>query len=159
MKLQIETGEDNKILRAKSQVVKEITKKTQKFIKDMEKSMKNKKGVGLAAPQVGINERIIVVLLNEKKIISMINPEITYFSEETVIDEEGCLSLPGVWGNVERAGDIIVQFLTTKGDKIIMKLDGFNARIIQHEIDHLNGILFTDYLEEDELSTTGEQIV
>jgi len=157
--LHVETGEDNKILRTKSQVVKEITKKTQKFIKDMEKSMKNEKGVGLAAPQVGVNERIIVVLLNEKKIISMINPEITYCSEETSIDEEGCLSLPGIWGNVERSKDITVKFLTPKGDKVAMKLKNFNARIIQHEIDHLNGILFTDHLEEDERSTTGLRIV
>jgi len=152
MKLQVITGEDNQILRTKSKAVKEITKKTQKFIRDMEKSMNDQKGVGLAAPQVGVNERIVIVLLNERQVISMVNPEITYFSDETVIDEEGCLSLPNVWGNVERAKEITVQFLTPKGDKRILKLEGFNARIVQHEVDHLDGILFIDYLEEDELN-------
>lgn len=149
MTLKIETGQDNKILRKKSEVVKKIDKKTVKFIKEMEKEMKAEKGVGLAAPQVSKNIRIIVTLLNNENMIPMINPEIIDHSDEVVMGEEGCLSLPGVWGRVKRYKEITVQFQDLKGEKRILKLEDFNARIVQHEIDHLDGILFTDYLDAE----------
>ena len=76
----------------------------------------------------------------------MINPEITSHSSETVCGEEGCLSLPGQWAEIDRYKEITVQFLNEKGEKRSLKLDKLNARIVQHEIDHLDGILFTDYL-------------
>lgn len=154
MILTVETGTDNEILRKKSKPVKTITKETQKFIKKMEETMMAEKGVGLAAPQVGRNERIIVALFNQKTIMPMINPEITAHSDDTVVGEEGCLSLPGQWGNVRRFKDISVKFQTAKGEDRTMKLSDFNARIVQHEIDHLNGILFTDLLEMENVLLT-----
>jgi len=152
MSLKIETGTENKILRKKSKPVKAITKDTLKFIKKMEETMMAEKGVGLAAPQVGKNERIIVTLFNQKTIVPMINPEITAHSDDTVVGEEGCLSLPGQWGYVRRFKEITVKYKTAKGEERTMKLADFNARIIQHEIDHINGILFTDLLESEDIT-------
>ena len=152
MILNIETGRDNPILRKKSDVVREITKKTAKLIKDMEETMIINKGVGLAAPQIGIHSRIILVTLDSKQILPMINPRIIASSKNTVIAEEGCLSLPGEWGKVKRPRDVTVDFFTTKNQKIIMKFEDFEAREIQHEIDHLDGVLFTDYLEEGDIT-------
>lgn len=111
-------------------------------------------GVGLAAPQIGRSERIIFVtqrntkpkkweLLREEV---MINPEIIGINKEMEIDEEGCLSLPGVKGNVARANKITVSYLNPQGKKMRLTAEGFNARVIQHEIDHLNGVLFIDKL-------------
>lgn len=147
MTLKIETGQDNEILRKKSEEVKKIDKKTIKFIKEMIESMNEAKGVGLAAPQVGKNIRIIVVLLNGKNMIPMINPVISSHSDETEFGEEGCLSLPDVWGQVKRYRGITVRYSDIKGEKRVLKLDGFNSRVIQHEIDHLDGVLFIDYLD------------
>ena len=152
MILNIETGRDNPILRKKSDMIHEITKKTIKLIKDMEETMLVNKGVGLAAPQVGINERIIIVTLDNKKIIALINPKIISVSENTAVGEEGCLSLPGEWGKVRRPEEITVQFLTPKKQQVVMKFKDFEAREIQHEIDHLDGILFTDYLDESDIT-------
>ncbi len=113
--------------------------------------MMDEKGVGLAAPQVGKNIRVIVALFNNKTIVPMVNPEITARSDELCIGEEGCLSLPGQWGNVRRFTEITVKYKTAKSDERTMKLADFNARIVQHEIDHLNGILFTDLLESEDV--------
>ncbi len=151
MILKIETGRDNPILRKKSEPVREITKKTLKLIKDMQETMLAKKGVGLAAPQIGVNERIILITLTNKKILPMINPKITGFSEETLNAEEGCLSIPGLWGNVRRAKEVTVEFQTIKGQKTLMKFSDFESRESQHEIDHLDGVLFTDYLDEGDI--------
>ena len=154
MLLEVQTGRDNPILRKKSDKVLEITKKTLKLIKDMEKAMEAYKGVGLAAPQVGIHERIILVTLDNKKILAMINPNIISISEDTAVMEEGCLSLPGEWGNVRRAKKVTVQFESPGKQKLVMKFENFEAREIQHEIDHLDGVLFTDYLEEGDITLT-----
>ena len=151
MILNIEIGRDNPILRKKSDVIKEINKKTIKFIKDMEETMITNKGVGLAAPQVGVHQRIILVTLDDKRVFPMINPKILEFSDKSAVDEEGCLSLPGEWGKVRRPKEITVKFLNTKGQEQILKFADFHAREIQHEIDHLNGILFTDYLEQGDI--------
>ena len=148
MALAIETGEKNKILREKSKPLSEINSTTRKLIKEMVKTMSAENGVGLAAPQVGQNIRLIVVRMNpgEKNEITMpmINPEIAYCSQETEWGEEGCLSLPGEWGQVERAKEIIIRFENPKNEVQTLQLELTNARIIQHEIDHLDGILFTD---------------
>ncbi len=150
MPLTIETGEANETLRNKSKPIKTIDKKTTKLLKAMEKCMKKEKGVGLAAPQVGQNIRMVLVLLNNKNLVPMINPEITSHSSATDVGEEGCLSLPGQWGNVERYHEITVACQNEKGEKRTLKLEGFNARVVQHEIDHLDGILFTDYLDAED---------
>ncbi len=150
MSLSIQTGQDNEILRKKSEQIESITKKTLKFINEMEKILKKEGGVGLAAPQVGESIRLILVLLDSKNLIPMINPEITSHSDETELGEEGCLSLPGKWGNVERYKEITVRYLDEKSGEKTLKLSKFNARVVQHEIDHLDGILFTDYLDEED---------
>lgn len=147
-KLKVETGKENKVLREKSKVVKTIDRALLKIIKDMEETMEAESGCGLAAPQIGRNIRLIVVKLNqstEQEVnLAMINPEIIFRSEETYIDTEGCLSLPEYFDEVERAMDIIVKFKDTKSREKTLKLSELNARVIQHEIDHLDGILFAD---------------
>ena len=152
MLLKIQTGRDNPVLRKKSETVCEITKKTLRLIRDMEKTMLKYKGVGLAAPQVGIHERIVLITLDDKKILALVNPKITSTSEDTTISEEGCLSLPGKWGKVRRSIEITVQFLTQKGQKMVMKFCDFEAIELQHEIDHLDGILFVDYLDDNDIT-------
>ena len=150
MSLKIETGENNEVLRKKSEPVRAVDKKILKLIKDMVKAVKDERGVGLAAPQVGVNKRLIIVFLDNKITVPMINPDIIDHSNETEYGEEGCLSLPGKWGQVERYKQIVVQFRDAKSEKRLLKLEGFNARIVQHEIDHLDGILFTDYLKTED---------
>lgn len=152
MKLSIETGEDNPILRKKSIPVEKITKKTLKLVKDMHETMVAAQGVGIAAPQVGVNERIFLMTLDNKKVLPMINPEILEMSEATEFGEEGCLSLPNQWGAVERSVEVVVRFQDLKGQSVTMKFRGFEARETQHELDHLNGILFTDYLEGHQIT-------
>jgi peptide deformylase len=151
MSLHIETGTDNPILRKRSEPVKDITKQTLKLIKEMEKAMAKEQGVGLAAPQVGDNIRLILVLLNHKKVVAMINPEFLSRSVATNSGEEGCLSLPGQWGQVERFNEVTIRYLDPDGKDHVEKLSGFNARVVQHEIDHLDGILFTDHLATNPL--------
>lgn len=152
MTLKIQTGRDNPILRKKSEMIHEVTKKTLKLIRDMGETMLKSKGIGLAAPQVGVNERIILITLDNKKILPLVNPKIISVSENTTVSEEGCLSLPGEWGKVRRPIEVTVQFLTQKGQKMVMKFCDFEAIELQHEIDHLNGILFVDYLDYDDIT-------
>jgi len=150
-KLQIVTGVDNEILRKKSEKVKKIDKKLKKLIGDMLQTLEEKDGLGLAAPQVGLNIDLLLARLNsgdpEEMIVAFINPEIIFRSEEIEIMEEGCLSLPGEYDEIERAKEIRIKFEDLRGNEQILDLSGLNARILQHETDHLKGILFTDYLE------------
>lgn len=153
--LQIETGEKNSILRAKSKLVKKVSPS---LLKDMRETLLEMDALGLAAPQVGKNERIFVMRLllgemSEKKvdynnfnILECINPEILDKSKECEIGNEGCLSLPKAYADISRSSIITVRFEDKKGKKQILKLEHLNARIFQHEFDHLEGILFTDYL-------------
>ena len=147
MSLKIQTGSDNPILRAMSKPVPAITKKTLKFIKDMEEAMELEKGVGIAAPQVGENVRIFLALLDGKRLVTMVNPEFLSHNETLASAEEGCLSLPGVWGEVARPTEVTIRYLDLKGRENTLKLKGFNARVVQHEMDHLDGILFIDHLK------------
>jgi peptide deformylase len=146
--MKIQTGTENEVLRAKSKPVGAITGALRSFALDMVKTMEAAEGVGLAAPQVGRHIRMIVCKLNpgEKNevIVPMINPELLQCSEETAEGEEGCLSVPGTWGQVQRSCTIIVRYKNLKGQELTLQLEDFNARVIQHEIDHLNGVLFTD---------------
>jgi peptide deformylase len=111
----------------------------------MESTLATIEGLGLAAPQVGISLRVCIAQINEK-IIPMINPEITWKSEEKDIMEEGCLSLPKINIHVPRSIRIIVRYQNTKGGQEEREIEHLNARIVQHEIDHLNGILIVDYV-------------
>ena len=146
--LPIVTGADTPILRTKTKKVEKVTKDVQKFVKDMKQTLKaSENGVGLAAPQVGSNMRILLAHINEKP-VTFINPEITWKSDEVETMEEGCLSVPGIEVAVTRPVSIIVKYLDEKGRDQERKLEDFSARIVQHEMDHLNGILIVDYQQD-----------
>lgn len=117
-----------------------------KLCKFMKKISKKYDGIGLAAPQVGVDIRMIYVAPNSKEEFFLINPEIVEVSKEKTLESEGCLSLPNVFGTVIRPENITVQGYDEFGDKIEISADRLLARVIQHEIDHINGILFIDKL-------------
>lgn len=146
--MQVVQGADNVTLRTVSKPVKQITAELQAFAVDMTKTMVKENGVGVAAPQVGRNIRMAIVKLNpgEKNeiIFPIINPEILERSEELEDGEEGCLSLRGTWGKVKRSSHLLLRYTNFKGKEQTLELQGFNARIIQHEVDHLDGKLFID---------------
>lgn len=121
----------------------------------MQATMLERNGVGIAAPQVYVSKRVIIVASRanprypdapEMDAVVMVNPEILEQSEVTVLGEEGCLSVPNERGQVARAETIKVQYFTLQGELVETVFQGFPARIVQHEIDHLNGILFVDHL-------------
>lgn len=153
-KYTIQTGDNNPILRSKSEAIDDITPEIKTFCQDLIKLMWKHDGVGLAAPQVGINIRIIATTQrNIKKgkeyLLAetiMINPILKEVSQDTAVGEEACISLPGIMGKVKRYKSIVVEYLDIKGNKQKKKLKDFNAVIVQHEIDHLEGVLFTDKL-------------
>ncbi|NLZ39373.1 MAG: peptide deformylase [Firmicutes bacterium] len=132
------------VLRQKAHPVKKITPQIIKLLNDMAETMYDANGVGLAAPQIGISKRLIVIdVADEHNLLKLINPEIIASSgKETAI--EGCLSFPGIAGEVERAEAVTVRALIPAGDTIELKATGLLARALQHEIDHLDGILFVD---------------
>lgn len=152
--LEIIQGADNPILRKKSVAIKKIDAKLKKLVKDMSDTLFKAKGIGLAAPQVGQNIRVILALLNvntpQQTLIEMVNPEILESSEEKETAEEGCLSLPGIYGNVERSKSITVHFQTLKNQKLTLHLKGLNARIVQHEVDHIDGVLIVDRFSQND---------
>lgn len=145
------------VLRRKARLVTKFDSNLQTLIDDMIETMREAPGVGLAAPQVNISERLIVIEYAEheddedteekpakKKLYVMANPEIIKTSEETVPGVEGCLSVPGVVGEVERFSMIQVKGLNRHGKPMKVKVEGWLARIFQHEIDHVNGVVFPD---------------
>jgi peptide deformylase len=134
--------EGDSVLRQTAQPVKRVTKRLVTLIKDMGETMYAANGVGLAAPQVGESIRVIVVDPGDG-LIAVVNPVITAGSGED-IEVEGCLSIPGVSGYVQRFARVEVDGLNEKGRPIRIQADGLLARILQHEIDHLDGILFID---------------
>lgn len=142
--LPIVTGQDAPVLRAKTKRVPSVTKDILKLIKDMTDTVIEAEGAGIAAPQVGRSERVCIALIG-RKLTPLINPEITRMSEEKVIAEEGCLSLPQVWINVSRSKDIVVRYETPSGKERELKLSDMDARVVQHEVDHLEGILIVDH--------------
>ena len=131
------------VLREKSLPVKEITPEILDLIRDMAETMYTASGVGLAAPQVGVSKRIIIIDGEEEGLIILINPMLVK-SEGEVIEEEGCLSIPGVYSEVKRSSKVTVKALNESGEPIKITKDGLIARALQHEIDHLEGILFVD---------------
>lgn len=134
-------------LREKCRPVAEMTDRIDRLIDDMFYTMYEAPGIGLAAPQVAVQERVIVVDVSEdnSKPIALINPEIVG-AEGEISWEEGCLSLPGIYGEVKRPRHIKIRALNRDGQPIEMIADDLLAVCIQHEIDHLNGVLFTDHL-------------
>jgi len=118
------------------------------FIERMFETMRLGHGVGLAAPQVGISKRLFVIQVDGDKPRVFANPEIVETSLDRSSYEEGCLSIPGVYADLERPGSIRIQAWNERGRPFSLDADGFLARVIQHELDHLNGVLFTDRLPE-----------
>ena len=145
------------VLRRKAKKIIKLTAEHRKLIEDMIETMRDAPGVGLAAPQVGISERLIVVEWGgepeneddppkKKKLFVVINPEIVRASDEMVQGTEGCLSVPGWVGDVMRHEAVTVRGLNRNGEKIKIEAEGWLARIFQHEIDHLDGVLYIDKL-------------
>jgi peptide deformylase len=144
--LKIRTYPDE-VLKKKAEPVKEIDSDVQKLIADMIETMHSSSGIGLAATQVGVSKRIIVIDLSsvekDSSPIVIINPEIVE-SDSLIDSEEGCLSIPGYRSVIKRAGRVVVRGLDKEGKEIKVEGTGLLARALQHEIDHLDGILFVD---------------
>lgn len=140
------------VLRRKAHKVTEFDKDLNVLIDDMIETMREAPGVGLAAPQIGVPQRLIVIEYAEDeeneeaepRLYVVVNPEIVQTSEETVLGVEGCLSVPGLVGEVDRFTEVVVRGQNRRGQPIKIKAQGWLARIFQHEIDHLEGVIFTD---------------
>lgn len=135
------------VLKERAASVNKITKEHQRLIDDMIETMHAAPGIGLAAPQVGVSERIIVIDIREdgkSSPIVFINPEIISHGEEFIETEEGCLSLPGFIALIKRFESVVVKGLDREGNEQIISADGLLSRALQHEIDHLDGTLILD---------------
>ncbi|NLZ27515.1 MAG: peptide deformylase [Firmicutes bacterium] len=152
---------NHEALKEKAFPVKKITAPIGNLIRDMVETMYHHKGVGLAAPQIGISKQIIVVDAGDGELYKLINPVIVDAEGEEV-GIEGCLSVPGVCGEVKRAERVVVEALDEKDVPVRLIASGFLARILQHEIDHLHGILFVEkaqrIVDPDELGEKGENL-
>lgn len=134
------------VLREKAEPVASVTAEVRTLIGDMFDTMYAEEGVGLAAPQVGIGLRVIVIDPREDGVepFALINPQIIHLGDEVGRDEEGCLSIPGLKEIVERPTTAVVEAMNPDGEPVSIDAAGLLARILQHEVDHLNGILFLD---------------
>ena len=134
------------VLREKAEPVEGVTAEMRALIADMFDTMYAEEGVGLAAPQVGIGLRVIVIDPRENDIepFALINPQIVRLGDEVGRDEEGCLSIPGLKEIVERPTTVVVEAMNPDGEPVSIDAGGLLARILQHEVDHLDGILFLD---------------
>ena len=137
------------VLRKRTDPIENVTRETQRLIDDMFETMYAAEGIGLAAPQVGVSHDLIVVDVSPHdpaaERLAFVNPEIAS-AEGEVVGEEGCLSFPGITGDVRRAETVRVRALDREGRPFEVSLDGIAARVVQHEIDHLRGILVVDHL-------------
>lgn len=131
------------VLRQKAVEVAKLSKKTILLMDDMLRIMRRANGVGLAAPQIGILQRLIVVAPDSMRPTAMLNPKIVK-AEGEQIGQEGCLSIPGLYGDVKRAMYVEVEATDRKGREVTYELEGLPARVVQHEVDHLDGVLFID---------------
>jgi peptide deformylase len=134
----------DKVLKKKAKKIKKIDDQIIKLAHDMAETMRLGQGVGLAANQVGALKRIIVIEADfeNRRVLALINPKIVRKSREKNIDKEGCLSFPDVYLNIKRSNKVKVKAKNIKGEKVSIEADGLLARALQHEIDHLNGVLF-----------------
>ncbi len=133
------------VLKKKAEPVKEITPEIKELIFNMKETLGPKRGVGLAAPQVGVLKRIIVIRAKDK-LLAFINPEIIKKSFRKISDTEGCFSFPGLWLKIKRAKTVRVKALNEEGKEVFIDAQDFLAMVFQHEIDHLNGVLFFERL-------------
>lgn len=132
----------DKVLKQVAKPVGRLDKRIKKLLDDMAETMYNADGVGLAAPQVGMSIRAIVIDVGEG-LITLVNPALIH-GEGNITGIEGCLSIPGVFGEVERFAHVVVEGIDRHGKKVHIATDGMLAKALQHEIDHLDGILFID---------------
>ncbi len=142
--LPIVTGADTPVLRKKTLLVPHVTKDVLKLIRDMQETTVAADGLGLAAPQIGQSVRLCIARIGGR-LTPLINPKITWKSAETAIAEEGCLSLPNLWRDVKRSVEIVVEYTDARAQKQERKLTDIDARVVQHEVDHLDGVLIVDY--------------
>lgn len=153
-----------KILQQKAEIVRDIGSKKE-LIKDMIKIMRDNKGIGIAAPQVGVSERVVVIEIDKNErypdaapypFTVMINPEIEYLTDEVEEGYEGCLSVPGIRGIVPRCKYVRVKYLDESGSIKEDILESFPAKVVQHEIDHLEGIVFIERVKDLKTLITNE---
>ena len=139
-------------LKLVSQPVPEVDRALKRFMDDMFETMKDANGIGLAAIQVGVPKRVAVIDLDptgpNTKPIYLVNPKIVAESDEKVLHNEGCLSVPDFWEDVNRASRLTVEYTDEKGRQQTLEADGLLAIALQHEIDHINGLLFIDHLSK-----------
>jgi len=137
-------------LQAVSVDVQKVDGEIRKLVDDMAMSMYAADGIGLAAIQIGVAKRVLVIDLDQKEgkknPVAYINPKILWASDETAVFEEGCLSVPEIWDDVERPARIKAEYLDRDGNSRLLEADGMLATCLQHEMDHLNGVLFIDHL-------------
>jgi peptide deformylase len=154
MAIRIIVKHPDPVLRETAKPVPKVTSNIHKLLNDMADTMYDAPGVGLAAPQIGISKRVVVIDVgDENGLVELINPEILEKDGEQ-FGPEGCLSIPGLTGDVRRANTVKVKALNRDGNEIVLEGEGYLARAIQHEVDHLNGVLFIDiadkvYRDED----------
>ncbi|WP_274361550.1 peptide deformylase [Paenibacillus thermotolerans] len=147
MAIRIIVKHPDSVLRERAKEVPKVTPNIQKLLTDMADTMYDAPGVGLAAPQIGILKRVIVVDIgDEHGLIELVNPEILEADGEQ-FGPEGCLSIPGLQGDVRRKNRVKVKGLNRDGEQIVVDATGYLARALQHEIDHLNGVLYIDIAE------------
>ncbi|ACB84916.1 peptide deformylase [Natranaerobius thermophilus] len=139
---------DDPVLKRKAKKVTNIDDRLERLLTNMLDTMYEAEGIGLAAPQIGISKRVIVVDIGEDEIYQLINPEIVDTSDEQEKALEGCLSYPGLQGRVTRPVKVTVKALNPQEEEMIIEAEGLLARALQHEIDHLDGITFIDRAEE-----------
>ena len=144
--------EPDPILRKKCEPLEKVDKEIQNLMDDMLETMYAAPGIGLAAIQVGILKRLVVIDISKaedkKNPIFLINPQIIHKSKKTSVYEEGCLSLPGQFAEIERPAECTLKYVDYNGREKELKAEGLLATCVQHEVDHLNGILFIDYLSK-----------
>ena len=143
--------EPDPILRKKCNPIEKVDDEIKKLMKDMLETMYDAPGIGLAAIQIGILKRLVVIDISKdekKNPLFLVNPKIISQSKTTSVYEEGCLSLPGQFAEIERPSECLVKYIDLDGKEKELKADGLLATCIQHEVDHLNGILFIDYLSK-----------
>ena len=144
--------EPDPILRKKCQPLEKVDDNVKKLMNDMLETMYNAPGIGLAAVQIGILKRVVVIDISKEKEkkdpLFLVNPQILHKSNETSVYEEGCLSLPGHFAEIERPAQCVLKYIDFNGKENELKANGLLATCIQHEVDHLNGVLFIDYLSK-----------
>lgn len=139
--------ERDSVLRQKCKKIHRVDGSVKRLIEDLIDTVEDAHGAGLAAPQIGVPLRALVTSVDDRLHV-LINPEIVDMSDEEVVQDEGCLSIPGLWGPLSRKVKVTVRGLNANGKPVKIKAEGLEARAFQHEIDHLDGILFIDRIDD-----------